>query len=495
MDNLKYWQDIIKEKRKNTPFRYFLKEIVSWATIVLYRNNWIISKFPHTERIKNIIKNEEFEKNRDDLVKFWLDYNFDKWFFDNFSDLFKSINIFDFIIYWTVENVFYSDMVLNSKSVYLSSGIINNCENIFYSFSIKDNCKDVLNSVSVYQNSSIIFFSSWIIESFKIFYSRFINNSSDIWFSSNLTWCKECFFCSDLDNCTYYIENRKYSSEEYFKKKNEILKEKHKFLDYYKNTDKVWKNNNSTDVVWSWFNNSVDVKNWYYWYNAKNWNNLIFVWWINGNENMYDVFTAGSPTASNLYWIMWANWDNLYISMNITNSSNIFYSYFVTDSSYCLWCIWLKNKSYCIFNKQYTKEEWGVLADKIFSQMEKGWILGSFFPARLNPFYFNDTMAWLLWNFSKQEVEKEGFMWRDEEVKVDIPEWLIVVDINDLDKYEWYDEDWNWQINPEVLRIVIKDEKGNYYRIIKMEYYFLVKYWLPIPIIHWLDRMKFNFWL
>lgn len=37
--NLKYWQDKIKEKRKKTTFRNFLKEIGSWVNLVLHKNN------------------------------------------------------------------------------------------------------------------------------------------------------------------------------------------------------------------------------------------------------------------------------------------------------------------------------------------------------------------------------------------------------------------------------------------------------------------------
>ncbi len=55
--------------------------------------------------------------------------------------------------------------------------------------------------------------------------------------------------------------------------------------------------------------------------------------------------------------------------------------------------------------------------------MDKDGILGDFFPGELNPFYFNDTAAYLLDDtFTKEEVEEDGYMWRDEEVRVDIPE-------------------------------------------------------------------------
>jgi hypothetical protein len=39
MSNLEKWENIIKEKRKKTNFRDFVKEIASWSTLNLYRNN------------------------------------------------------------------------------------------------------------------------------------------------------------------------------------------------------------------------------------------------------------------------------------------------------------------------------------------------------------------------------------------------------------------------------------------------------------------------
>ncbi len=52
----------------------------------------------------------------------------------------------------------------------------------------------------------------------------------------------------------------------------------------------------------------------------------------------------------------------------------------MTSCSFCIGCVGLKNKSYCILNKQYTKEEWYVLADQIFTQMNQQGVLGDFFP-------------------------------------------------------------------------------------------------------------------
>jgi len=40
------------------------------------------------------------------------------------------------------------------------------------------------------------------------------------------------------------------------------------------------------------------------------------------------------------------------------------------------------------------------------------------------------------------------------------------------------------------LKKVIQDEQGNVYKIVKIEYDFLMKYGLPLPRKHWLERMK-----
>lgn len=492
--SIQEYQEKIREKRKQTIFRDFIMEIGSWATFTFQKNNWLISKFPKTERIKKIITTKEFQETRDELLKKGKDYDFSKNFFENYKTLFLETDIFQLIDYGGNQNADYSDMALNSKNVYMCVAVINNCENILYGISVKDNCTNVINWLAIWANSENIYQSTSILNSYKIFYSKFLNNCREIYFSSNLNGCNECIFCDSLENASYHIKNKSYSKEEYLEEKKKILKEKEKFLDWFLNLPKGWKNINSHDVVGSAVINSENVKNGYFSYNSKNGKNLILVWGIDGNENMFDVIFWWARTANNLYGIMWANGENIYNSMNITWCSQIYYSYFLNKCSHCLGCIGLQNKSYCILNKQYSKEEWEILAEKIFSQMENDNLLWKFFPWYINPFYFNDTLAFLLWNFSKEEVTKAWFMWRDEKIKVDIPENIETIEIRNLSSFQGFDSNGNWKISPLILEKIIKDEKWNYYRITKHEYDFLMKYSLPLPEIHWMDRIKINFW-
>ncbi|USN57861.1 MAG: hypothetical protein H6767_05850 [Candidatus Peribacteria bacterium] len=116
--------------------------------------------------------------------------------------------------------------------------------------------------------------------------------------------------------------------------------------------------------------------------------------------------------------------------------------------------------------------------------------MGDPLPATLNPYYFNDTLAYLVDNsFTKEEVSKAGFMWRDTAISVDIPANGSIISIKDLDTYE-KDTNGVWKINPEILQKVVVDEDGNYYKVIPQELEFLEKYGLPLPTKHWLDRIR-----
>jgi hypothetical protein len=64
-----------------------------------------------------------------------------------------------------------------------------------------------------------------------------------------------------------------------------------------------------------------------------------------------------------------------------------------------------------------------------------------------------------------------------------------VVTTKELNQFQNIEND-ERKIDADILKKVIKDEKGNYYRIVKMEYDFLMKHGLPLPELHWLERIK-----
>lgn len=504
-------QLIIQEKKKSHGFRDFLMDIASWYPLVLYKQYDLISLYPETERSCPVVSHSDFQASIPMLTLSWLEYDHQQDLFSQFQALLTSLPFSALYNYPWAENSSFAFSVLNSKNCYLSFTVITDCENIVYSFAVKEWCRNVFSSVQVSNYSENIYQSTCIIRGYNVFFSKFIENSADIWWSTNLIWCKECMLCDWLENASYCIENISYAPEVYKKKKHELLLEKELYQARYEQCTWTWVNFWSTNVTNSNFVlNSENVEHGMYSFDLKDAKNTLIVGSPNGNIHMYDAFEAWSLGNSHFYGVIntWVNSEHVYNSEWIITCSHVFYSRFLDTCSYCLWCIWLRNKKYCILNKQYTKEKWFETVDKIFWRMNQEWILGDYFPGEINPFYFNDTVASLVADFTKDEVLEAWYMWRDQQIKVDIPEWMDVVQVSDLGEYEgwkvgkknitsvpWMEipEEAVRYIDPSILKKVIRDEEGNVYRVIKMEYDFLMKYWLPLPTEHWLTRLKGHF--
>jgi hypothetical protein len=94
----------------------------------------------------------------------------------------------------------------------------------------------------------------------------------------------------------------------------------------------------------------------------------------------------------------------------------------------------VKNKQYCILNKQYSKEEYFALREKIVQHMnempyvsriknkelgikEIVYRHGEFFPPELSPFAYNETSAQEFFPLTKEDAIGRGYVWRDDEAR------------------------------------------------------------------------------
>ncbi|MBI4235450.1 hypothetical protein HY604_04065 [Candidatus Peregrinibacteria bacterium] len=128
-------------------------------------------------------------------------------------------------------------------------------------------------------------------------------------------------------------------------------------------------------------------------------------------DGLQFCYNACSTVGSNLiatYFVWYC--DRAYYSMDCLNCTNIF------------GCVGLRNKHYCIFNKQYSREEYEVLAGKIVEHMQSGhgcdgdgmrW--GEFFPYNLAPCCYNETVAAEYFPLEKERALALGAMWHEEE--------------------------------------------------------------------------------
>lgn len=493
MPDIKKRELKMQANRKTTTFRDFLKTIASNVPLVLYKDQWFVSRYPKTDRV-NVIGISEYEEARASFTQHGLAYDFDSSFFQNYAKLTQQTPFPARMIDPGSENSDFAEAVRRSKNIYLSHIVIHECENILYTFYTQDRVRNVLNSVLVRDGCDNVYQSSGVIRWFNIFYSRYIVNCSNVWFSSNLMGCQECLFCDNLENQSYCIDNKPVDKAVYLAKKKEILSDPAKFFAYYMQVNLVSKNFNSHNIKGQFCIDSNNVENGYFWYRVQDARNIFFVGHKEGRHNVLDTFCSDEVGYGDMFGcVNIGRANNVYLCDCIVWQS-LYYCFNCWECSYCLGCSWLKNKSFCILNKEYSKEDWYVLANKIFAQMESDWILWAYFPASTNPLYFNDTAAYLIDDsFTKEEVTKEWYLRRDEEINVDIAPNADVITTQDLAQYQWFDSVEKRQIDPEIMKKVIKDEKWNYYKIVPMELDFLMKHGLPLPALHWLDRIKLWF--
>lgn len=495
MTTLEKWQQKIIARRKQTPFKEFIIEMGSWNPIKFYRNNGLISKYPVSSRA-NVLSLKDYNEQRDGFCDYGRDFVWDRDFFVQLQELSSTVPCPSVLHIGNNENCDFCETAVHAKDAYLSSIVTHGSEKVLYSDVVREWCRNVLNSCYVQYNSENIYCCLGIETSYQIFYSRFINNSNNIWFSTNLIGCSECLFCNGLENKKFCIENRELEESEYRKQKSEILAKKSHFLSWYKNLINIkWTNYNSTNVSGSNIIESENVENGFVVMRMKNARNVLLWWGIEVANNIYDHFLWG-VIKDNIVWVTncggWS--EHIYVSANIGFSNNIYYSIGLDSCSFCLWCVSLKNKQYCILNKQYTKEDWYTKVEEIFQGMEKNGTFGEFFPGYINPFYFNDTFGGLLSkNITENDAVQRGYLWRKENEKADIPAWLRQIGTRDLDTFQGFDQEGNWNIDASIVDSVIIDDRQDYYRIMPLELSFLQKYGLPIPEIHWTERRKLHF--
>jgi len=150
-------------------------------------------------------------------------------------------------------------------------------------------------------------------------------------------------------------------------------------------------------------------------------------------------------------------------------------------------CVGLRKKKYCIFNKQYSKEEYFEMVEKIKKHMDdmpysdKRGVLykyGEYFPIELSPFAYNATNAQEYFPISKNEAEESGYVWADtaeRNYKMDFEIGSLPDDIKD--------------VKGDILgKVIACEHQGscdqlctNAFKIIEDELIFYRKMNLPLP--------------
>ncbi|MDD3302345.1 MAG: hypothetical protein PHN31_02235 [Candidatus Gracilibacteria bacterium] len=339
------------------------------------------------------VYNQEFWwSDKWDALKYGKEFDFSKSFFHQIKELLDSVPK-QCLIGANNTNSEYTNLTANNKDCYYIFESSNNENSLFgYWLQKSNNCVDC-NFIHECENCYEC------MNCYNCFESKFLfscKNCRNSYFLEDCIGCNNCFCCTNLVNKEYYIFNKKFTKDEYFKEIQNLLLNnitKQRFIDFSKK--QVKKNLrilNSDNCIGDQIENSKNCINCFHSHDAEDCKYGEHVW--RNAKNCVDVSTAGRD-ASFIYESIncGIQTHNFKFCVQCWSGSNIMYSFFSDNINNCFGGVGLKNKSYCILNKQYTKEEYEKLVPKIIEHMQKTGEWGEFFPSSMSPFGYNETVA------------------------------------------------------------------------------------------------------
>lgn len=461
-------------------------------------NKDIFSGFPESVSA-TIYHLDDWWSDNWDPLDYGKEYDFSRSFFEQYRELLYSVP-------WPAKSTLnmvnseYCEQAGGLKNCYLyfNGNDSENCAYVVSGWNLKD-CFDLYEA----RHTELSYDNYMADEAYRVFYSVNIEECTDIWFSRNLMGCTNCFGCVNLRNKNYHIFNQPYSKEEYkkymdqlnlgsWKTVNELKEKAHAFwmkhpmrftlaiqvqnstgehIERSKNLKECYSIHESQDLAYCQFiepptSDSYDYSN-----------------FGMGASEMYESLTCGFEVSRLKFC-----WETFNVGQNLE------YSIFCRASYDLFGCVSMKKNQYCILNKQYTKEEYFALREKIIQQMRETpyrdgqgrvYRYGEFFPTDFSPFAYNDTMAQDFFPLTKKEAIEKGFRWRDIEEK----EYQTTKNLSDL-------PDDIREVSDDILQELIQcGSCKKAYRIIQAELDFLRRINLPLPRFcyncRYMERFKF----
>ena len=437
---------------------------------------------------RKVITQEEWHGDSWDAMEYERSYDFSRPFFEQFLELEKIVPRYNLNTKLMVNSP-YSGNATALKNSYLCFNS-NYSEDCMYGNSI-DYCKDCVDNSHI-NHSERCYECFWMENCYQCYFSVICKESRNLWFSKNCLGCSDCFGCMDLRKAAHCIFNKKYSKEDYEKEIAEMrldtilgLKNAREKAREFWNTQPTkyhqgLKNLNSTG---SYVTNCKNVNDSFLVRESENMRYCQYMQ-VPGNKDNYDAciwgeFTelcyetseCGEHSYNNKFCVScWPTCRNNEYSVNLFSCSD------------CFGCVALKKKQYCILNKQYEKEQYFEMVEKIKHHMDEmpfhdtqGLVYkyGEFFPIEFSDIGYNNSIALQHFPLTKDEAITKGYSW------IEVPQGEYVITKKTGELIESIDD-----VGIDILKEIIECKKCHKaYRILENELIYLQKEKIPLPTL------------
>ncbi|MDA2935595.1 hypothetical protein MYX06_00030 [Patescibacteria group bacterium AH-259-L05] len=367
-----------------------------------------------------------------DPIDYGQEYDFSQSFFEQFQELYSKVP-------WPALQTIEPSLV-NSEYCNICS-YLKNCYLLFNSDYSEDcvygtyveRSKQCLDNAMI-DLCELCYEGTNIQKCFKTMFSSNCWECVDVYFSRNLRGCQNCFGCINLRNKKYFIFNKSYTKDKYFK---ELEKFK---LGSYETVEQLRKKLQELNLTYpKKYMEGLQSKNVSgdYIFFSKN---IFQSFEIGGAEDCkFCQFLFISPTKDSYDFTMWGgNATQMYECMGCGGGqNNIRFSYEcwsddTMNLEYCMLskkscsdlfgCVALGKKSHCILNKQYDEDSFKKLRTKIIQHTRempykdkrgRTYTYGEFLSPDFSVFAYNESFVYEHFPLTKKQALEQGYSWKD----------------------------------------------------------------------------------
>ena len=385
-------------------------------------NTSLISLYSQDSGI-TVYSPKEWHSDKWNAFDYGLEYDFSKPFFTQYIDLIRRVpkpamdtddgllstncmytndfamgkDCYLVIKAWKLENVMYSFYVVNSKDLV----------DVHTSFGKDEGNYETVNTEYCYQCR----------------YTYDSRSCSDCAFCYDCRNCDHCFMSTGLRGKSYCFQNKEVGKEQYEKIMYEYALHTYSGTEKAKSEFEPMMNShprkavrmvNCVDCSGDLLTNCHNCKDCFLMLASEN---CRYDNYADGARDSYDT-DAGGGSELAYESDLPAFSSNIIGSYSAWNCQDVYYVSQTYRSKNCFGCNGLKNAQYCILNKQYTKEEYFDLIEKIKKHMSdipyidrKGnkYIFGDYLPIELSFFSYQDTEAQELYPLTNDEIIINGY--------------------------------------------------------------------------------------
>jgi len=368
------------------------------------------------EALFPVYEQEYWKSDEFDALQYGRDFDFSRSFFEQYEEL-RRVTPHLAMVNSNSVNSEYTNQSQNNKDCYMlvTSGSNEKC---MYGSWCQRNCY-MLSDCYLANKCEFCYECMNITKCSRCAWVYDCSDCVNLFFSKDCKGCTDCFGCVGLRSKQYYYFNENIGKEEYERRVKNIIWSRdfiketlEKFEKFYTRLPvKFYHGFQVKDSTGDYIENSENMR---YSFNCRNNKDTAYI--QDAWEQIVDCMDCTEIIISELsYEVQGVEIPHRCIAVRSCFNT-------ITDSCYCdmcfgvrecFGCFGLKHNEFCILNKQYSKEEYFKLKEKIIEHMRETKEWGEYFPSEVSPFAYNESMAQDYFPLSREEALKKGYKWYD----------------------------------------------------------------------------------